>query len=78
METITLHDTGAAVEDIQRKLVSLGYLPDEDVTGVYDERTACAVQAFASDSDLPATSDVDARVWSRLVDATYERGDRVV
>ena len=78
METITLHDTGAAVEDIQRKLVSLGYLPDEDVTGVYDERTACAVQAFASDSDLPATSDVDARVWSRLVDATYELGDRVL
>ena len=77
MEAITLYDTGAAVEDIQRKLVSLGYLFDDDITGTYDERTASAVRSFAGASGLSETSEVDEQVWARLVDATYELGDRV-
>lgn len=78
MEAIILYDTGAAVEDIQRKLVSLGYLFDDDITGTYDERTASAVRSFASASGLSETSEVDEQVWARLVDATYELGDRVL
>ena len=73
-----MYDTGAAVEDIQRKLVSLGYLFDDDITGTYDERTASAVRSFASASGLSETSEVDEQVWARLVDATYELGDRVL
>lgn len=78
METIALHDTGAAVEDIQSRLVSLEYLTEADINGTYDEKTARAVTAFAKDFGLEETSEVDARVWARLVDATYHLGDRVL
>ncbi len=78
MKTITLHDTGAAVEDVQRKLVFLNYLSEADISGVFDEGTARAVKRFAADVGLAPTSEVDARVWARLVDATYELGDRVL
>lgn len=78
MDTITLHDTGAAVEDIQRKLVSLGYLSEDVISGTFDECTAQAVSSFASDEGLPNTAEVDSHVWARLVDATYELGDRVL
>ena len=40
METIKIGDAGAAVEDVQQRLATVGHLTEEQVTGVYDEATA--------------------------------------
>ena len=38
METVRLQHTGAAVEDVQQRLVLAGFLTDADVDGVYGEK----------------------------------------
>ena len=48
METIRKNDSGAAVEDIQEKLIFLGYLPKAGKSGIYDDDTAVAVTRFCS------------------------------
>lgn len=78
METIKLHDQGPAVTDIQQRLVKLGYLSPSETTGVYDEDTAAAVGAFATTIGMSGVSEVDQKVWARLVDASYDLGDRVL
>ena len=42
------------MRDLQRLLADLGYMPEEAVNGVVDERTAVAVLAFQKWSGLPA------------------------
>lgn len=78
METVRLQHTGAAVEDIQQRLVLAGFLTDADVDGVYGEKTAAAVSSFCLDHGLPATGEVDEKTWSALVDASYSMGDRTL
>lgn len=78
METIKLHDQGPAVTDIQQRLVKLGYLSESETTGVYDEDTAAAVAAFATSIGMSGIDEVDQKVWARLVDASYDLGDRVL
>ncbi len=78
METITLHDKGAAVEDVQQRLVITGHLPQTKVTGLFDEETACAVAAFCRDRGIPESCEVTDRVWAKLVDASFELGDRTL
>lgn len=78
METIKLHDRGAAVEDVQNRLASLDLLTPDQITGIFDEATAKAVRAFSVQAQLDETDSVDSRVWAKLVDATFELGDRVL
>lgn len=78
MKTIRLDDKGAAVEDVQHRLVTLGYLQEGAVDGVFGNVTAAAVGRFREDSGLPAGSEVDEKTWSALVDATYHIGDRTL
>ncbi len=78
METIKQHDTGAAVEDVQQRLAIIGLLDQEDVDGRFGEKTAAAVRAFCADSDLPASDEVNDKVWSALVDASFCLGDRTL
>ena len=78
METVRLQHTGAAVEDVQQRLVLAGFLTDTDVDGVYGEKTAAAVSAFCLAHGLPATGEVDEKTWSALVDASYSMGDRTL
>lgn len=76
MDIIQKHDSGVAVEDIQRRLCALEYLRESDVTGVFDDATAQAVQAFCANNNLEVTEEVNARVWAKLVDASFEFGSR--
>ncbi len=76
LETITRNDTGAAVEDIQHRLAALGYLNESEITSVFDDVTAEAVKDFCRDYALEEREEVDDDVWSRLVDASFEFGDR--
>lgn len=78
METIRKNDSGAAVEDIQEKLISLGYLPKEGKSGTYDDATAQAVTRFCADHHLPSTDEVDEKTWAALLDATFQLGDRTL
>ena len=78
MDIIEIHEQGAAVEDVQRRLAQLGYLSEDAVDGIYEQRTADAVKAFCREQQLEADGNVDQKTWSKLVDESYELGDRVV
>lgn len=78
MDTIRLHDTGAAVEDVQRRLATAGFLGEAEVTGTFDDRTQQALRAFAQHFRLPATDMVDDKTWATLVDASFNMGDRTL
>lgn len=78
MDTIRLHDAGAAVEDVQQRLVTAGYLREEDLSGVFDEATAAALRAFAAKLHLPAADELDEKTWAALVDASFNLGDRTL
>ncbi len=78
MNTIRLHNTGAAVEDVQQRLVRLGFLQSDAANGTFGEDTAAAVSAFRESAGLPATGEVDEKTWSALVDASFCLGDRTL
>ncbi len=79
METIGLNSTGAAVEDVQRRLIKLGYYLGENPTdGIYGKLTANAVRDFRQIKGLIDGDEIDAIVWAALVDATFELGDRTL
>lgn len=90
MNVISQGDSGAAVEDIQQRLHLLGFLPEADIDGSFRPSTAKAVSEFcASKASLPQGDSalqgalrtdgvVDSKVWSSLVDASYNLGDRTL
>lgn len=78
MKTIKLNDAGAAVEDVQHRLMVVGHLEEDQVTGVYDELTAQAVRDFCVNVHLAPSSEVTDKVWAALVDASYNLGDRTL
>ena len=80
MDPITTGMQGADVEDVQSRLLQLGYTIDADE--VADKRfgttTEQAVGTFRLDSGLAAGYAVDIPCWSALVDASYKLGDRTL
>lgn len=78
MDTIKRHDTGAAVEDVQQRLATVGLLSADEVSGTFDDATAAAVMMFRRKTGLPASEEVDDKMWSALVDASYSLGDRTL
>ena len=78
MDTIKRNDTGAAVEDVQQRLVTAGFLAEDAVTGVFDDATVAAVRAFRKQEGLPDSDEVDGKTWAALVDASYHLGDRTL
>ncbi|WP_455136728.1 peptidoglycan-binding domain-containing protein [Thermophilibacter sp.] len=80
MEAIREGAAGAAVEDIQERLGSLGYAMDEGEVEdhAFGRSTATAVARFRLDHGLPLGDEVDAATWSVLVDEGYQLGDRTL
>lgn len=80
MDPIKEGMNGIAVEDVQDRLVSLGYAiaPDERDAERFGPSTAEAVLAFRRDHGLETGRDVDATMWSCLVDEGYHMGDRTL
>lgn len=78
MDIIQKHDMGAAVEDVQGKLASLGLLDASQITGSFDEATEQAVAAFCARVGIPESTQVDDKVWAALLDATFQMGDRTL
>jgi len=72
-------DRGAAVEDVQRRLISLGVdLGPTGVDGVFLGATCAAVRAFQHERDLDEDGEVGPHTWAALVDATFALGDRLL
>lgn len=69
-------DSGAAVEDVQRKLNKLGYLKDRQIDSFYGDKTAEAVIKFSKDKGLKPVDEVTEKIWAKLVDASFKLGDR--
>ena len=80
METYKLGAQGAAVEDIQERLVNLGYKIDaaEREQKSFGRSTGNAVARFRLDHDLSLGDFVDTATWAALVDEGYELGDRTL
>ncbi len=70
---------GPGVEDIQKRLLRLGYeLGPSGVDGVFLGATFEAVRSFQHTRRLAEDGVVGAETWSALVDATFVLGDRLL
>jgi len=70
---------GPAVEDVQRRLLALGYdLGPTGIDGVFLGKTLEAVSAFQRTKVLGEDGAVGDATWSALVDATFVLGDRAL
>jgi len=70
---------GPDVEDVQRRLLILGYdLGPTGVDGVFLGMTRDAVVAFQSAQGLSEDGIVGEETWSTLVDETFVLGDRML
>jgi peptidoglycan hydrolase-like protein with peptidoglycan-binding domain len=79
MKPVRLGDRGPAVEDIQRRLRTLGYdLGPTGIDGVFFGRTSDAVRLFQETRGLAADGLVGDDTWSALVDASFTLGDRML
>jgi peptidoglycan hydrolase-like protein with peptidoglycan-binding domain len=79
MRPVRLGTRGPAVEDIQRRLLALGYdLGPTGVDGVFLGLTAEAVRGFQQQRQLSEDGVVGEETWSALVDASFTFGDRTL
>lgn len=79
MKPILPGGRGAAVEDVQRRLLQLGYdLGPTGVDGVFFGHTREAVIAFQQKHELSEDGIVGPETWSALVDSTFTLGDRIL
>lgn len=76
MDPIKKNDSGAAVEDVQHRLVKAGCLAEDQVTGTFGAETENAVLSLCRDCGIEPRAEVDNAVWTKLVDASFELGDR--
>lgn len=76
MDPIKKNDSGAAVEDVQHRLAKAGYLAEDQVTGTFGAETENAVLSLCRDCGIEPRAEVDNAVWTKLVDASFELGDR--
>ena len=79
MRPIRQGDRGPAVEDVQKRLLSLGYeIGNSGVDGVFLGTTLAAVRTFQTAHRLAEDGIVGPDTWSALVDATFHLGDRLL
>lgn len=79
MKPIGIGQKGPAVEDIQKRLHTLGFdLGQRGIDGEFDSATAIAVRAFREDAGLKSDEIVDDECWVALVNATFHLGDRTL
>lgn len=76
---ITQGGRGPAVEDVQKRLLTLGFdLGPTGVDGVFWGATLSAVRQFQQERNLVEDGVVGDETWAALVDATFQLGDRLL
>jgi peptidoglycan hydrolase-like protein with peptidoglycan-binding domain len=79
LKPISQGDRGAAVEDVQKRLLMLGFdLGPTGIDGVFLGATLTAVRRFQREHELSEDGVVGDETWSALVDATFRLGDRLL
>ena len=76
MKNIKFGDKGAAVKDLQNRLHIAGYLAEDEITGIFDDRTLEVLHQICDERELPKTKEVNRKLWSAVVDASFQLGDR--
>ena len=76
MKNIKFGDKGPAVKDLQNRLNIAGFLKGSEITGVFDKRTLDVLHQICDEKGLPKTKEVNRKLWSAVVDASFQLGDR--
>ena len=63
---LVMGDTDVKVYTLQKKLVSLGYLDEDDVSRVYDDATQVAVYEFYETNGLPVRDGLTLTAWNKM------------
>lgn len=63
---LAMGDNDVKVYTLQKKLVSLGYLDESDVSRVYDDATQVAVYEFYEGNGMPLRDGLTLAAWNRL------------
>jgi peptidoglycan hydrolase-like protein with peptidoglycan-binding domain len=58
--------TAQVVKDVQQRLMDLGYIDDDEPSGVYDELTAAGIKQFQTQSGLTASGEIDQQTYDAL------------
>jgi N-acetylmuramoyl-L-alanine amidase len=69
--------TGAAVVDLQRRLIAAGFDPDDPI-GTYGPATEAAVRRFQKTRALVVDGVCGRDTWTGLVEAWWQLGDRLI
>ncbi len=77
-DTLRHGATGLRVRDLHQRLVAFELAPLADPPEDYGDNTVVAVEAFQRARGLPITGEVDAITWSRLVEAGWQLGERLL
>ena len=79
LDPIVQGDRGPAVEDVQKRLLVLGFdLGPTGIDGVFFGATLAAVRQFQRERGLAEDGTVGDETWAALVDATFRLGDRLL
>ena len=76
--TLSLGASGRKVRDLHDRLTSLGFVPVDSLGDTFSESTQASVEAFQRSRGLTITGLVDEVTWSRLLEAGWRLGDRLL
>ena len=66
------------MRELHQRLAAIGHVCTSDADDVYAEGTVAVVEAFQRSRGLPIVGNVDATTWSRLLEAGWRLGDRLL
>lgn len=66
------------MRELHDRLLQVGHAPLIDQPGTYADGTVVAVEAFQRSRGLPITGEVDATTWTRLLEASWHAGERLL
>jgi N-acetylmuramoyl-L-alanine amidase len=71
-------DSGERVREVQERLRDVGHDIKKDPSGVFGDATKVSVEAFQRSRGLQITGKVDSTTWSRLIEAGWLLGQRLL
>lgn len=60
------------VKDVQQRLMDLGYVDEDEPSGVYDDMTAKAISQFQTQSGLTASGEIDQQTYDALFSSSAQ------